>query len=277
VAAGCETIRRRERRGPETPPPGRRPLPTRVNGLPPLPDEYAAVLRAGLGGIDGGAELAAEARRAIDDHVRLLLAWNESLNLSGIREPEAMAREHVLDSLAALPLLRRAGVEELVDLGSGGGFPGLPLAAALPARRALLVDSVAKKARFLAAATEATGLAGSVSVAAIRAEALAADPAHRGRWQAVVARALAELAELAELALPLLAPGGLLVAWKRLPLDDELARGRRAADLLGGRVCACEAVAVPGLEDHVLVVVEKAGPTPAQYPRDPAVRRRRPL
>ncbi len=263
---------------PKAPPAGREPLPTRVKDLAPLPPGYESVLLAGLRvvGTDGTA-LSEPAREAIDGHVRLLLAWNNAINLSGIRDPEAIAREHVLDSLAALPLLRRAGIEEFVDLGSGGGYPGLPLAAALPARRALLVESIAKKARFLDAAVDATGLAGSVAVTAARAEAVAADSRSRGRWQAVVSRALAELAELAELGLPLLAPGGLLVAWKRLPLDEELARGGRAVERLGGRVSACEAVAVSGLEDHCLVVVEKTGPTPPQYPRDPTARRRRPL
>lgn len=270
---------------PKAPPPGREPLPTCVQGLPPLPPEYGAVLEAGLPRIAAGgpadtaadAALPGTARQAIDDHVRLLLAWNEAINLSGIRAPEAIAREHVLDSLTALPLLRSARVDEFVDLGSGAGYPGLPLAAALPARRALLVDSIAKKARFIETAVQATGLAPRVAVAAARAESLAVDPRHRGRWQAVVARAVAELADLAELGLPLLAPGGILVAWKRLPCDEELARAQRAAPHLGGRLSACRTVAVPGLENHALAVIEKVAPTPPQYPREPAVRRRRPL
>jgi len=258
------------------PPPVRDPLPTHVSGLAPLPEEYGDVLLAGLPAIAGG-NLTADARAAIDDHVRLLLAWNEAINLSGIRAPEMMAREHVLDSLTALPLLRRAGIEEFVDLGSGGGYPGLPLALALPARRALLVESVGKKARFLEVTVAALGLEDRVAVAAVRAEAIASDPRHRERWQAVVARAVADLTELAELGLPLLCMGGVLVAWKRRPLDEELLRAERAVRQLGGRVVACEAVAVPGLEDHVLAVVEKVAATPPEFPRDPAARRRRPL
>ena len=256
--------------------PVRDPLPTRVSGLAPLPEEYEDVLRAGLSAIAGG-DLPAAARASIDDHVRLLLAWNEAINLSGIRAPELMAREHILDSLTALPLLRRAGVSEFLDLGSGGGYPGLPLAVALPAEYVLLVESVGKKARFLETAIAALGLADRVSVAPLRAESLAADRRHRGRWPAVVSRAVADLTELAELGLPLLAEGGLLVAWKRRPMDEELSRAQRAVRQLGGRVVACEAVAVPGLEDHVLAVVEKVGPTPPEFPRDPAARRRRPL
>ena len=258
------------------PPPVRDPLPTRVSGLAPLPREYGDVLDADLPAVVGG-ELSADARAAIDDHVRLLLAWNEAINLSGIRAPEMIAREHVLDSLTALPLLRRAGIAEFVDLGSGGGYPGLPLAIALPARRALLVESIGKKARFLDVAVEALGLAGRVAVARARAEAIASDPRHRGNWQAVVARAVADLTELSELAVPLLRAGGVLVAWKRRPMDEELSRAERAVRQLGGRVVACEAVAVPGLEDHVLAVVEKVAATPPEFPRDPAARRRRPL
>jgi 16S rRNA (guanine527-N7)-methyltransferase len=258
------------------PPPVRDPLPTRISGLAPLPAEYDQVLGDGLRTV-GAGDLPPEARAAIDDHVRLLLAWNEAINLSGIKAPGMIAREHVLDSLTALPLLRREGIDEFVDLGSGGGYPGLPLAIALPARRSLLVESVGKKARFLETAVAALGLADRVAVAPARAEEVAAHPRHRAGWRAVVSRAVADLTEISELAMPLLAVGGLLVAWKRRPLDDELSRATAAVRRLGGRVVACEPVAVPGLEDHVLAVVEKVAATPPEFPREPAARRRRPL
>jgi 16S rRNA (guanine527-N7)-methyltransferase len=281
-----------------TPPQDRDPLPTYVNDLPPLPQEYWDAIRDGLGSIsldvgsgdvgpgdvgpgdggtgNGGAVSESELQ-VIGDHVRLLLAWNEKINLSGIRAPDAIAVEHVLDSLTALPILRRAGVEEFLDIGSGGGFPGLPLAVALPARRALLVESVGKKARFLATAVDAIGVRDPVSIAATRAETLTADPRHRGYWQAVTARAIAEMGELVELALPLLRVGGLLVAWKRRPAEEELARAEGAIHQLHGRLIRLEPVTVPGLEDHVLAVVQKTAETPAQFPRDSALRRRRPL
>ncbi len=259
-----------------TPPRVRDPLPTCVKGLAPLPEAYDATVLAGLGAA-GAATLDGEQLAAIADHVRLLLAWNGSVNLSGIREPEAIAREHVLDSLSALTLLRRAGVAEFLDLGSGAGYPGIPLAIGLPAVRAVLVESVGKKARFLSTAVAALGLDDRVAVAPTRAESLAANPRHRGRWQAVVARAVADLTELAELSLPLIRAGGVLVAWKRWPLDAELARAERAVRQLGGNLAGYEHVAVPGLEDHVLVVVDKVAATPPEFPRDPAARRRRPL
>lgn len=274
------------------PPHDRESLPTCVNGLDPLPEGYWKAIRAGLPGIRAGLPAisggsgsgsgddpgVSEAQlQVISDHVRLLVAWNGAINLSGIRAPEMIARDQVLDSLTALPLLRRASVEEFLDIGSGGGFPGLTLAVALPARRALLVESVGKKARFLTTAVEATGLGDRVAVAATRAETLAADPRHRGYWQAVVARAVADMSELAELALPLLQIGGLLVAWKRRPINDELARADSAIHQLRGRLIRLQPVVVPGLEDHVLVVVEKVAETPREFPRDPAARHSRPL
>jgi 16S rRNA (guanine527-N7)-methyltransferase len=220
-----------------------------------------------------GLDLAATARDAIAGHVRLLLAWTRAINLTAIRDPVAAATLHVVDSLAAVPVLRERGVDRLLDLGSGGGYPGLPLAAALPAS-ALLVESVGKKAMFLRTVAEAVGLSGVVEVAAERAEALAADPRHRERWPAVVARAVAALPELAELALPLVEVDGVLVAWKRAPLGDEVAAARRTIRELGGAEAEIIMVDAPGLTDHRLVVVDKRSPTPPRYPRSPAERRR---
>ena len=108
--------------------------------------------------------------------MRLLLAWNDAINLTAIRDPAEIAIRHVVDSLTALEVLRSRSIDRFIDLGSGGGFPGLTLAAAVPADRALLVDSIAKKVRFLSTVIEATGLGRSVAAVADRAEARAADP-----------------------------------------------------------------------------------------------------
>lgn len=252
----------------------REPLPTHVQDTPPLPDAYAETLDRGLAQL--GLTLDPAARAAIDGHARLLLAWTDAINLTAIREPAAVALGHVVDSLTALAVVRERTIDRFVDLGSGGGYPGLPLAAALPARRALLLEPIAKKARFLAVAIEATGLRGAVEAATVRAEALSADDRHRGRWQAVTARAVASLPELVELAFPLLAPGGVLVAWKRGDLDVEVAAARRAMTAMGGGTLEIRPVEVTGLTDHRLVLATASGRAPGQYPRDPAARRRRP-
>ena len=253
----------------------RAPLPAGVDSLPQFPAEATAVLEAGLRDL-GLADLDQPARTSLVDHLRLLLAWTEAVNLTAIRAPAEAVRGHTLDALAGVALLRARAVDEFVDLGSGGGVPGIPLAVVLPARRALLVDSIAKKARFLGTATAALGLADRVEVAPVRAEALAADARHRERWPAVTARAVASLADLVELAFPLLVPGGLLLAWKSGDLACERSRAHSAVAALGGG----EIEIVPGglahARDHVLVAVRKAGPTDLRWPRPPAERRRHP-
>jgi len=253
---------------------GREPLPTHVRDLPALPESYHDALAHGL--VELGLELDRAARTAIDDHARLLLAWNQAINLTAIVDPARVAIEHVVDSLTAVPWLAARGVTSVLDLGSGGGYPGLPLAAALDGARVALVEATAKKARFLGVVAEATGLASRVEVHAERGEALSRDPAHRGRWQVVTARAVAALPDLVELAFPLLAPGGSLLAWKRGDLSDELAGAQRAVAALGGGELDVLDVDVEGLEDHRLVIATSTGRVPATYPRDPAARRRRP-
>ena len=132
------------------------------------------------------------------------------------------------------PWLRSRGTGRLLDLGSGGGFPGLPLAAALPGLETVLLEPIAKKTRFLRTVAEATELDARVSAITARAEQLGRDDGHRGRWPVVTARAVASTADLVELAFPLLAPGGSLIAWKRGELEAELVAARTAMAALGG-------------------------------------------
>lgn len=255
----------------------REPLPTSVAALPGVPLAYVTALDAALTVLAPlGVVPDSEARGILDAHVRFLLAWNAAINLTAIIDPAAIARLHVADSLAALPVIREAPCDSLLDLGSGGGFPGIPLAALMPATRVTLVESVGKKARFLEAVVAATGLAARAGVVGDRGESLAP-----GRWDVVTARAVAGLADLVELALPLLALGGRLIAWKRGEIAGEMAAAGRAARMLGGT--APDWTAHPpaiageaGLEGHGVVVVRKTGPTPGGYPRDPGTRRRRP-
>lgn len=253
----------------------RGPLPTRVPDLPALPPSYGATVDEGLRVL--GIDLDPTDRAIVDTHVRFLLAWTAAINLTAIREPAEVARLHVLDSLAAVPLLRARGAARLLDIGSGGGFPGLPLAIALGADRALLVDSVGKKVRFLQTVIEATGLDRRIAAEAARSETLAHDPRDRAAWPVVTARAVTSLAELVELALPLVAPGGVLVAWKREPFDAELAAAAGALRELGAGPVEVHEAGAPGLASHRLVVVPRGGPVDTRFPRDPAERKRHPL
>lgn len=254
----------------------REPLPTRVQDTPPLPAEYGDALDAGLA--DLGLALEPSARSAIDAHVRLLLAWTTAINLTAIREPAAVARGHVIDSLSALSVITGRTPRRLLDIGSGGGFPGLPLAAVLTGIDVTLLEPVRKKARFLSTVASATGLDDRVTVDARRAEDVARDQDARGGLDVVTARAVASTADVVELAFPLVAPSGALIAWKRGDLRAEVAAARRAIDALGGGTLDVIDVAVRGLDGHRLVVATRSAdsPVPDTYPRDPAQRRRRP-
>jgi 16S rRNA (guanine527-N7)-methyltransferase len=256
---------------------GRADLPTDPIGTPELPASALRLLDEGCAAL-GLDDLPAGARQGMVAHCRLLLAWTTAINLTSIREPHAAVTGHLLDSLVGVPLLRAAGIRRFVDLGAGGGYPGLPLALALPAERALLVDSIGKKARFLGVAAAAAGIADRVAIAAVRAETMAADASHRERWPAVTARAVASLPELVELAFPLLVVGGVLVAWKRGDIRDERERTLPALAALGGGTLEVETIpsGIAGLDGHVLVLVRKAGRTGPGWPRPPAERARRP-
>lgn len=215
---------------------------------------------------------------AAERYVALLLEANLRLNLTRVTEPDAVARLHLLDSLSALPLLDSIAPSAGLDLGSGGGVPGLVLALARPDIRWTLVDSVGKKCDAMRGFADALGL-GSVAVIAERAEILGRDPRHRERYDLVTARACASLPVLAEYALPLVAMGGALVAWKG-PLtsgDDETVRGTAAAELVGGGPPEIHATGIAALGDRRLVVVPKMRSTPAGFPRRPGEPARRPL
>ncbi len=212
----------------------------------------------------------------LERYVELLLEANRHLNLTRVVDPADVARLHLLDALAALPLLDELGAVRAVDLGSGGGIPGIPIALARPDMRWTLVDSAGRKASTLRAFVDALGLDG-VEVVASRAELLGHDPAHREAYDVVAARACAALAVLGEYALPLVRVGGSLVAWKGRMSDDELSAGGRAAARLGGAAPEVHATGVTALGDHRFVVIAKVGPTDPSYPRRPGVPARRPL
>lgn len=272
----------------------RRELPTDPSSLEPMGEVFDAALEAGLTELglletDAGSEIA---RRSYEAHARLLRDWNTAINLTAIRDPEMTARRHVCDSLSAVPHLGeivKPGMR-LLDIGSGGGYPGLPLAAALPLARVDLLDSVHKKARFLDVAGSAVAavLADDhgratpppvIAAIAERAEDVAEEPDGREAWDVVVSRAVGSLAEVLELSLPLTRVGGTVVAWKREEegggLRADLQRAGSIIRAAGGgrpRVVRVEATA---LEEHRLVVVPKERTTPIAYPRPAHVRRKR--
>jgi 16S rRNA (guanine527-N7)-methyltransferase len=184
-----------------------------------------------------GLELTAAQRRALLAHLDLVDEWNARFNLTAIRDREQQITKHVLDSLTVRPWLRG---QRIADIGSGAGFPGIPLAIVEPTRRFALIESTGKKCRFLETVRDELALA-NVDVLQARAELSKPEV----RYETVVARAVGPLADLVRYAAPLLAGGGRLLAMKGRHPGEELA-GR----LNGWKVLSVHPLRVPGLDDE---------------------------
>lgn len=207
-------------------------------------------------------------------YLDLLLETNRQFNLTAVREPGEAWLRHVLDSLSVLPHLGEA--RRAVDVGSGGGLPGIPLAIVCPAMSFTLIEATGKKARFLSDTVGALGL-DNVTVVADRAEAVGQQPRHRQRYDVAVARAIGPMRVMLEYTLPLVHAEGRVLAMKGPKVEAELDEAGDALMTLGGGAVELYE-ALPGLDnDLVIVEVHKAGPTPRQYPRRPGEPKARPL
>jgi 16S rRNA (guanine527-N7)-methyltransferase len=216
----------------------------------------------------------------LDQFGAALREGNQRANLTSIVDPAEIETRHFLDSLsAAVPLLDRLVSGEslrLVDVGTGGGLPGLPLKIAFPALRLTLVESVNKKADFLRQTVEQLGLA-DVTIVAARAEIAAREEAHRDAYDWATARALGSLPVVIELCAGFLAPGGLLVAQRSGNLDADLLQAAPAFKALRLWSRTPIYLEIPSLPGHGLIVGEKYAPTPEAYPRRPGMPRKRPI
>jgi 16S rRNA (guanine527-N7)-methyltransferase len=210
-----------------------------------------------------------------------LLDWNRRMNLTAIVDPRDIAVKHFADSLACLrafPAFPTSdGGLSLVDVGTGAGFPGLPLKIVRPEIDLALLEATRKKTTFLEHLVDRLGLPG-VRVLTGRAEELGRDLSYRERFDVATSRAVAELPALVELCLPLVRIGGRLIAQKKAGIEAELNSAGRAVSILGGRLLPVQRYELPGLpEPRLLVIVEKVKATPAPYPRRPGIPEKRPL
>ncbi|MDW8058468.1 MAG: 16S rRNA (guanine(527)-N(7))-methyltransferase RsmG [Thermomicrobium sp.] len=229
-----------------------------------------------------GAPLAPEQERAFRRYAELLLEWNRRINLTGIDDWPTIERRLLAESIALLPLIDRvcggSAPCRLIDVGTGAGIPGIPLAIVRPSLAVTLLDATAKKVRFLELVTRELGLTGARPIHE-RAETLAHQPEHRGRYDVAMARALAHLATALELTLPFLRVGGLAVFPKGPDVERELAESQRALEILGGELVATGLLPLAELigTDSTVVTVRAVRPTPSQYPRRTGVPAKRPL
>lgn len=256
--------------------------PSSETGAPPPPEEpplrvFQSTLRRAL------SEMKLVLPPTAFDHLtclwELLADANQRVNLVGDASPQTVAIKHIADSLLLLTsgVIDDLEIESALDLGSGAGFPGLPLAIARPSVRWLLVESTGKKAQFIEETAFSLGL-DNVAVSDTRSEALAHNPVHRGSRHLVVARAVAPSAAICELGLPFLRRGGRLVAYKGPEGPAELAAAEEAARLCGGSARPVVTTALPIL-GHVRTFLswDKTQETPHQYPRREGIPQLRPL
>lgn len=242
-----------------------------------------------------GLCLTAEHVRAFQIYYQELCAWNRKFNLTTVTGYEEVQLKHFLDSLTCLlafptqgtiptgaipdvvPLSTAEIQLQCIDVGTGAGFPGMPLKIMRPSIHMTLLESSHKKILFLEHLIKRLGMK-NVEPLWARAEEAGQDIHHRERYDIVLARAVADMAVLVEYCLPLCRKGGYLIAQKGSDIEMELKAAEEATQLLGGKLREVKVLQLPGLrEPRSLVLVEKVAPTPPKYPRRPGIPKKRPL
>jgi 16S rRNA (guanine527-N7)-methyltransferase len=203
-----------------------------------------------------------------------LQAWNKHTNLTGIREDKDIRLKHFADSFSVLQAIP-ATAKTLVDVGTGAGFPGLPIAIMRPDIHVTLIESVAKKTAYLEHVINVLNLS-NVTVVLGRAEELAHTPEYREKFDVVTARAVAELRILAEYTLALLKVGGIFIAQKNAG-QEEITHAENAIKTMGGSVLKQIPLNIAGLTERQLIVITKTKPTSAEYPRKSGLPAKKPL
>ena len=214
---------------------------------------------------------------ALTTYERELIEWNQKFNLTAIRDVKGIRTKHFLDSFSCVLAWKANPPGNLIDVGTGAGFPGIPLKIIYPNTKVTLVESVGKKAMFCQHIVSLLGLEG-VEVINARAEDLGQMREHREKYEWGIARAVAKMSVLSEYLLPLVQVGGVMLAQKGEMGPSEVHSAEKAIKLLGGELRQLVPVTLPGVvEERHLVLVDKVAATPPGYPRKPGVPGKKPL
>jgi len=206
-----------------------------------------------------------------------LMEWNRKFNLTAIRDVESIRTKHFLDSFSCVLAWKASPPNHLIDVGTGAGFPGIPLKILYPNLKLTLVESVGKKAMFCRHIVRVLGLE-HVEVVQVRAEDVGHNPQHREKYDWAVARAVANLNELSEYLLPLVKVGGSMLAQKGESGPAEAQSAEKSMKILGGKLKQLIPVNLPGVADgRYLVLVDKVAATPPKYPRSAGMAAKMPL
>ena len=224
-----------------------------------------------------GIEWNEEKKRQFEIYMEGILEWNEKVNLTAITDRDDFIVKHFMDSLAIADSEEVEDAASIIDVGSGGGFPGGPLAIAFPGKKFLLLDSLAKRTKII---DELCAKAGITNVKTVhgRAEDLGKDGNYREKFDLCVSRAVANMSTLAEYCLPFVKVGGTFIAYKSAGCEEELDAAQEGIERLGGEMYGVFLSEAPGLsQDHVLVYTEKIKNTPSKYPRKAGTPSKQPL
>jgi len=203
--------------------------------------------------------------------------WNERYSLTAIHEPEKIRVKHFLDSFSSWLVMKDTSVNHIIDIGTGAGFPGIPLKIILPDSEIVLVDSVGKKTDFCQHIIDTLDLPG-IKVVHDRVERLAREDQYREHFDWAVARAVARLDTLSEYMLPFVKIGGSMLAMKGNQGPSETQQAEKSVKLLGGDISQVQRLTLPGVtEDRFLIRIDKIASTPNKYPRRVGVPTKRPL
>lgn len=219
-----------------------------------------------------GVRLTGEQLEQLDIYARLLVEWNEKMNLTAITEPEEIETKHFLDSLL---LSKHIGEGSVIDVGTGAGFPGMVLKIARPELEICLLDGLEKRLSFLDAVSREIGL--KCRLLHARAEDAGHDEALRGKFDAATARAVAPLNVLSEYCLPFVREGGIFAAMKGSAADEELTTAEAAIRELGGEAGERYPYLLSDGSEREITIISKASATPEKYPRRAPVIKKKPL
>lgn len=226
---------------------------------------------------EGGISLSSVQLEQFDTYFHLLVEWNEKMNLTGITERDAVYEKHFFDSVSLSFFVNMSNVRKLADIGSGAGFPSIPLKICFPHLQVMIVDSLNKRIQFLTHLKEQLGLDEVVCVHG-RAEDIAQLPAHRDSYDLVTARAVARLNVLNEFCLPFAKKGGLFAAMKGSQSDEEVREAAFSLRELKGKIKSQHQLTLPNEQSQRhIVIIEKADATPRKYPRKAGTPLKQPL
>ncbi len=205
-----------------------------------------------------------------------LVEYNKVCNLTAITDPEGISVKHFLDSVIPFKSVAINGDESIIDVGTGAGFPSVPLKIMNSDINLTLLDSLNKRIKFLTNLCEKLGISDTVCVHG-RAEELGREPLYREKFDIATARAVASLPELCEYCLPFVKVGGKFVALKGSNAEEELTLSEKAVETLGGKIDLCKEYSLPNGDGRTLIVIKKISHTPPKYPRNKGQMTKKPL